>query len=60
MHKKRKDKKEGLIGNIVDYFASKVQLCNFYQYDARHIPPILNQINFNVNSWLIKGMNQWD
>ena len=47
--KKRKDKKEGLIGNIIDYFASKIQFCDFYQYDAHHIPPILNQINFNVD-----------
>ena len=60
MHKMGKDKKEGLIGNIVDYFASKIQFCNFYQYDARHIPSISKQINFNVNSWLIKGINQWD
>ena len=45
-----KDKREELIGNIIDYFAFNIQFCNFYQYDVHHILPILNQINFNVNS----------
>jgi len=50
LEKTGKDKREESSGNIIDYVAFNVQFCNFSQYDADHIPSIINQINFNINS----------
>jgi hypothetical protein len=48
--KKGRIKRRGHLEISLIILHSLARICNFYQIDTHHITPILNQINFNINS----------